>query len=182
MSDFDKTIANFTSKYYEKRGYLPSVSKSPDTEGEPPRDRSMPTDIPLKDYVDARTDAVRAQNDARFAEVISKIDGLAAKIDHINTNAITWQGVWGAAAASTAAVAAIVLAVLTISGDRFDGGMTARGVIDSVLRTQSARDDDQDARLDSILLKMDALIASQSAPAAAPATQSSPATESPTEE
>lgn len=117
----------------------------------------MPSDIPLKDYVDARTDAVRAQNDARFAEVLAEMKGVSAKLDHIERNAISWKGVWGAAAATTVAVASIVLAVLSISGDRFDGGMSAQGIVSNVMSRQDARDAEQDKKLDAILERLDGI-------------------------
>ena len=62
-------------------------------------------------YVDARTEATRAQNDAKFAEVIAKIDGFPKPL--------TWQQ----AAAVVATGIGIVLAILAFAGDRFDGGM-----------------------------------------------------------
>ena len=65
-----------------------------------------------KRYVDAKTEGTRAQNDARFAEVLTKIDTLPKPM--------TWQQ----CAAVIASALGIMLAILAFAGDRFDGGMS----------------------------------------------------------
>lgn len=136
----------------------------------PPMDREVTT----KDYIDRSMDAVRAQNDVRFTEVLSKIDALGGKIDAIKSDAITWKGVWGAAAATTVAVGGLLLGILAIGGDRFDGGMAASGVISSMTQEQQARDRAQDEKLDAVISRIDALLDAQAIPTA-------PAPETPTE-
>lgn len=132
------------------------------------------SEITQKDYIDRSMDAVRAQNDARFDKVLNEIKTLETKIDAIKSDAITWKGVWGAAAATTAAVGSLVLAVMAIGGDRFDGGMAASGVVSGVLQRQEERDQRQDEAMSEILSRIDALLAAQ-------ATQSAPESENPTE-
>lgn len=88
-------------------------------------------DSETKNYLDAKVDAVRAQNDARFSEVIEGIRG-------IKDDSIGWKGVWGAVATGFIAVGGLLLAVLSISGDRFDGGMAA-GVVLQEARSNSER-------------------------------------------
>ena len=61
-------------------------------------------------YVDLKTDATRAQNDARFAEILVKLDNLPRPM--------TWQQ----CAAVVATALGIMLAILAFSADRFDGG------------------------------------------------------------
>ncbi|WP_155987332.1 hypothetical protein [Paracoccus pantotrophus] len=121
----------------------------------------MTDQISPKDYIDRSMDAVRAQNDARFDKVLNEIKSLEFKVDAIKADAITWKGVWGAAAATTVAVAGLVLAVLAISGDRFDGGMAASSVVSSVISRQEERDRRQDEILGEILKSVDALLAAQ---------------------
>lgn len=80
-------------------------------------------DAETQRYVDKSMDSVKAQNDARFADVM-------ATLRSIQENTISWKGVWGAAGATTVAVAGVVLAALAIGGDRFDGGMAAGVVLE----------------------------------------------------
>ena len=87
-------------------------------------------DAEIKTYVDLKTEATRAQNDAKFAEVIAKIDGFP--------NPLTWQQ----AAAVMATGIGIVLAILSFSADRFDGGMSAStdGAVAKELIQQQSKD------------------------------------------
>lgn len=62
-------------------------------------------------YIDVKTEATRAQNDAKFTEVISKIDNFPKPL--------TWQQ----AAAVMITGIGVMLAILAFAGDRFDGGM-----------------------------------------------------------
>lgn len=74
-----------------------------------------------KAYIDANDETTRAQNDARFTEVITGIDKLSAKIEGLpskNSQTVTILGAAGALFLG-------VLAVLAFAGDRFDGGMSA---------------------------------------------------------
>lgn len=128
-------------------------------------DKPVP-EVTTKDYIDSKVDAVRAQNDARFAEVIGRIDGLSAKLDHLpSTGAMIVTAV-----TSALAVVGIVLAAMSYGGDRFDGGI---GLADQ-RQEQLVRDQDQDAKLDTIITRLDALLDAQSIPPA-------PAPGSPTE-
>jgi len=68
-------------------------------------------DTETKNYVDAKTEATRAQNDARFTEVLTKLD---------EKKPMTWQQ----CAAIVASGLGIMLAILSFAGDRFDGGMS----------------------------------------------------------
>lgn len=80
------------------------------------------TDITMKDYVDAQSQATRAQNDARFAEVLSEIRSLDAKISNLPTR---WT-IWGTAISTTLtllfSLAGLVYAIISYGGDRFDSG------------------------------------------------------------
>lgn len=69
--------------------------------------------VDIKEYVDARTDAVRAENNARFSQVISRLDNLPTKWTTIGVGASVLLG---------------VIAVLAFAGDRFDGGIAASSI------------------------------------------------------
>lgn len=71
-------------------------------------------DAETKNYVDARTEATRAENDKRFSQILDKLDGLPSK----NSQTVTILGAAGALFLG-------LLAVLAFAGDRFDGGMSA---------------------------------------------------------
>lgn len=104
-------------------------------------------------YIDKSIEAVKAQNDARFSEVLFELRSL-------REGSITWKQVWGAAAATTISVAGILLTVLAISGDRFDGGLAASSIVESAVQRmatdQTERDAAQDARIDRILNALEA--------------------------
>ena len=105
-------------------------------------------EVPLKDYVDAQDEKTRAQNDARFADIMAELRG-------IRESSVSWRGVWGAAATTIAALTGIILGTLAIAGDRFDGGLAARGLLDPILERQEHRDAQQDQKLDRILAALE---------------------------
>jgi hypothetical protein len=100
-------------------------------------------DPSTKDYIDAHDEKTRAQNDARFAEVLAKLDG-------IKDLPKFWPLV---AAISIAAITiiGICVAVLSYASDRFDGGLGASSLISAIQAGQAERDASQDAKLDTIL-------------------------------
>jgi len=89
-------------------------------------------------YIDARIEAVKAQNDARFAEVISRLD---------NMHPATW---WQNGLLLIGAVG-FVFAILSYASDRFDSGVSAMGAIEEQMDAQRDTNAAQDARLDKIL-------------------------------
>ena len=101
-------------------------------------------EVPLKDYVDAQDEKTRAQNDARFADIMAELRG-------IRESSVSWRGVWGAAGTTIAALTGIILGTLAIAGDRFDGGLSARSLLTPILERQEYRDAKQDQKLDRIL-------------------------------
>lgn len=132
-------------------------------------------------YIDARTDLVRAQNDARFAEVAGKIDTLAGKIDGLSgrldgvvtrlDGLPTRRDAWLAPASAAAGLFLAGLAVLAFAGDRFDSGF---GLAEKQ-QEQLERDRQQDEvikRMDAILNRLDAQSASPATPAAPSGTTS----------
>lgn len=137
----------------------------PDPAVAAPKD-DMTDNISSQAYIDRSMDAVRAQNDARFAEVLTEIKGVGVRLDHIEKGQISpWQ-VWGAALTSFLAV----LAVLAFGGDQFGLGA---GLAEQ-RQGQIVRDQAQDEKLTEIITRLDALLAAQ-------ATQAAPAPESPSE-
>lgn len=117
-----------------------------------------PVDTGTKDYVDAKTDATRFQNDARFAEVIARLDKVPS----------LWQLIATVGSVGLTVLVALVgtfLAVVQFGGDRFDGGMSAASV--SVNQAIEARDTAQknaerinqmDQKVDDVDRKLDVLI------------------------
>ena len=81
-----------------------------------------------KEYLDARLEAVKAQNDARFAEVRASLDTILAQVSVVSNKvddkpSLTW--LIGIAVAGFLAV----LAVLSFGGDRFDGGVSVQTAV-----------------------------------------------------
>lgn len=99
-------------------------------------------DAETKNYVDAKMDSVKAQNDARFAEVIAKLD------------AIKVPSIWQLASLAAAAVVSLV-AIFGVFADRFDGGLAAHSLVDPIMNAQDERDSAQDAKLDRILMEVE---------------------------
>lgn len=112
-------------------------------------------------YVDAKTEATRAQNDARFAEVLSSISSLRSSLEGqiaaIRPGMSWWQFA-STLAGALAVTLGLVFGVLAFASDRFDGGLSAGAVVDEAVTVERAA---QDARIGAIL---DALEARTSAP------------------
>lgn len=81
-----------------------------------------------KDYVDAKVGEMRAQNDARFAEVISKLDVASVKMTAASEHMPTTSGMIASAAGAVVATVGLIVAIWAFAGDRFDGGMSAASV------------------------------------------------------
>ncbi len=96
---------------------------------------SGPMEPSMKDYVDARDDAIESR--------------LSAKLDTLATKATIW-GAMGTAVA-------LILAAIAFGGDRFDSGM---GMAD-VKVAQDERDMRQDESMRQINEKLDRLIAAR---------------------
>ncbi|WP_416897573.1 MAG: hypothetical protein ACMVY4_19230 [Minwuia sp.] len=122
-----------------------------------------------REEVQAELRAVRAENDARFTQVLSSVDGLTKHFDAELTKfhaareslptkyGMLWTTVVSVAS-GVAATVTIMLGVLAIAGDRFDGGIGAATV--SVEQAVEARrisreNAEQVERLNS---KMDTLL------------------------
>lgn len=97
-----------------------------------------------KDYLDARIEAVRAQNDASFAI-------LGAKIDAIQPGA-TWQQI----AAIAFVLLGSIFAILAYASDRFDSGVSSMGAIEEALDAQREINSAQDSRFERFLEAWDA--------------------------
>lgn len=92
--------------------------------------------VNLKDYVDARDEAVEAR-------VNLKVGNLSTK-----------GTVWGAVATGFG----LLLAILAFGGDRFDGGASISPTVSKLQIEQEKRDADQDAQLKLMDQKLDVLI------------------------
>lgn len=107
-------------------------------------------DAETQRYVDKSMETVKAQNDARFSEVLGRLDGLKAQIDHAPTPLGLTQFLVGAISVA-GVVLAVVFSVLAYASDRFDGGLAADAIKDQISLEQIERDKEQDAKLDQIL-------------------------------
>lgn len=96
----------------------------------------MDPSVSIKDYVDARDEAIETR--------------LFAKLDTIPTKSTIWGAV--------GVIIGTMLAVLAFAGDRFDGGISAGGIVSQVKDEQAAKDKAQDAKLELIDQKLDVLI------------------------
>ena len=106
-------------------------------------------DAETKNYLDAKMEAVKAQNDARFSEVLSRLDG-------IKDLPKFWPLV-AAIAIAAVTIIGISVTILSYASDRFDGGLGASSLVDAITREQAERDAAQDAKLDKILGKLETL-------------------------
>jgi hypothetical protein len=107
-----------------------------------------------KEYIVARLGEARAQTDARFTEVISKVDFISRQLSDL-------PGIWkivGVTATVAGVSLGLVFSILSFAGDRFDVGMTAGSVNDALSRQNAevigslvASSQDQDRRLEAIL-------------------------------
>lgn len=116
-------------------------------------------DTETKNYLDAKVDAVRAQNDARFAEVVTRLESVAYKIDHAPKPLGLWQV---AGLIATALVAGVT--ILGVFADRFDGGISATGLLDVQGQAQAERDAKQNEALESLFTAIQGMQAESSTP------------------
>lgn len=72
--------------------------------------------------VDAKTEATRAQNDARFAEILARLER-APTIDELRKLVVT------TAITTILTLIAAMIALFAFGADRFSGGMTAASLI-----------------------------------------------------
>lgn len=96
----------------------------------------MEPGVPMKDYIDARDDAV----ESRLKQLLHSIPTKAT--------------VWGAVATGIGTL----LAILAFGGDRFDGGVGASGLLRTQAERHAAIDSAQDSKLELIDQKLDILI------------------------
>lgn len=96
----------------------------------------MDTQITIKDYIDARDDAV----ESRIAQQLDKLP--------------TKGTIWGAVATGIG----ILAALLAYGGDRFDGGVTVSPTIAKMQTEQKTRDDAQDTQMKLVEQKLDLII------------------------
>lgn len=107
-------------------------------------------DTDTKNYLDAKVDAVKAQNDARFSEVLSGISRVSERVSNIATP-MTWQQHALTTASVGLVLLGVVFAALSYASDRFDGGISASGLLDEYSQSQASRDAAQDVQFTAIL-------------------------------
>ena len=113
----------------------------------------MEQGISTQSYIDRSMDAVRAQNDARFSDVLSEVRAINVKLDHVpTTRAMIGSIIGGIVAAVT-----IGIGVMALFGASFNSGFS----LSNIRATEERIDREQNERIDGILTRMDAFIASQ---------------------
>jgi hypothetical protein len=112
------------------------------------------TTIPIKDYIDARDDAVEARLSSKLDGVLSELSKLPKVSDLEANRRSTVNNIWG----GVAAVLGVILAFLAFGGDRFDGGMSVSPVIAQVQQSQKTIDESQDAKQALLDDKLDIVI------------------------
>lgn len=108
-------------------------------------DGGPPVDRETERHIDTKVEAVKAQNDARFGEVISRLDAM---------NPATW---WQNGLLLAAAIG-FVFSILAYASDRFDSGVASMGAVEEALDAQREINAAQDLRLERILTAMEAQI------------------------
>lgn len=97
---------------------------------------TLPPVVPIKEYVDKADEAVESR--------------LNAKLDKLPTMDALRANIWGAALT----ILGVLLAIAAFAADRFDGGMSAGGLMDRYTSAQRERDAAQDKKLDEILRRL----------------------------
>ena len=110
--------------------------------------------IPIKEYVDARDDAVESRLSAKLDVVLSELSKLPKTTELEASRQSTVRNIWG----GVLTLAGVSLAVLAFGGDRFEGGMAVSPIIAQVTKDQQKIDQTQDAKLGLIDSKLDVLI------------------------
>lgn len=143
-----------------KNSYAAGSSAGQTIEVETDRQRREPYEDPMvdKDYVDAKAEATRAQNDARFSQVMSRLETLSMKLETATLHMPTTSSMFGTAAASVIAIIGLGVAILAFGGDRFDGGMGAASItMDQAISARETANRNAE-RLDDVDKKLDVLI------------------------
>jgi hypothetical protein len=108
----------------------------------------------MKDYVDARDEAVEARLMAKLDTVISRLDGLPSKNNLDDNRQSVIRNIWGGVITGFVAI----LAVLAFGGDRFDGGLSVSPQLASMQNNQAVTDQRQDAQANVLDQKLDVII------------------------
>lgn len=97
----------------------------------------------MKDYVDARDDAVESR--------------LSAKLEKLPGKGTLWGGVASIVGAIFTALV-IGIALLAFGGERFDAGMASSPMVEAVVKNQAVVDQRQDNRMSAMDKKLDIII------------------------
>ncbi len=103
----------------------------------------MESSVPMKEYVDARDDAIESR--------------LAGKFDRLPGKGALWGGVAATIGGIFTAVA-IILASLSFGSDRFNDGLSVSPILAKIQEDQRKTDLAQDAKLELMDRKLDILI------------------------
>lgn len=107
-----------------------------------------PVDSETKNYLDAKVETVSAQNDARFAQILARLDAM---------NPATWQQNAGVVFGGLFVGIGLVFGILAFASDRFDSGVNSMGRIAERLEAQEKIDGQQNERLDRIISTLEGI-------------------------
>lgn len=99
-----------------------------------------PVDAETQRYLDKSMESVKAQNDARFAEVLTRLDQMPKFWPSVLALVLTVFGAVGS-----------VFAVLAYASDRFDSGVSSMGAVGDELNAQRQINSEQNERLNRII-------------------------------
>ena len=97
-------------------------------------------DSETRNYVDARTEATRSQNEAQFARIMAKLEGSPTSEEL--RKSLTAQRNW--IVGSAIALFTAFVTVLAFGGDRFDSGVAAATL--AFENSEEARENSEEAR------------------------------------
>lgn len=78
-----------------------------------------------RDYIDMRCCVIEANSNEKFTELKSGITDICREINSLKNTAIGPLQFWGGVLTTVVSILGVLLTVYTVSGDRFEGGMTA---------------------------------------------------------
>lgn len=105
-------------------------------------------------YIDAKIDTVRAQNDARFAEVVGKL----GNIEHTLSGQPSVASLIGTSAITALTILGLIVALLAFGGDRFDGGVQVSSVVVQQAQDAKALAQKNQQKMGELSEKLDILI------------------------
>lgn len=109
-----------------------------------------------KDLLEAKLDTVRAQNDAKFAEVISELRLVQSRMDGLHVRLETVPSIWQIAGVALTTLG-LGVAILAFANDQFAVGVGVSPILNDQAEKQAQVDAAQDERADAVLEALGAI-------------------------